>query len=134
MHYSCCVTSLISVVNVRIVENSAPTVLRAFAECLQSLPNVHTLHIVNVVGRLATVIKTAFKGHRFLPIRTVILPVAAHHILSGCPQLRDVTCTGFREIPVVSTIAKRCKMVEGLDIMVYTGNTIDSECSDSTST
>jgi hypothetical protein len=91
------------------------------------LPNVHTLHITDVVGRLTTAIQKAFKAYRFLPIRTVILPVSAHHILISCPHVRVLACAGYQENLIVGTIAKKCKQLEELSIKVYKSDTIDRE-------
>jgi hypothetical protein len=126
-HGSWCFVSS-RVVNVHIVKGSGDEVLSTFAQCLQSLPNVHTLQISGVIGQLATAIKTAFKGHRFLQIRTVIIPAIAHHILSSCPQVKDITCIGRPKEFFISTIAKKCKQVEALNMMVYINYTIECEC------
>jgi hypothetical protein len=120
--------SMLRVVNAQLVKPSANKVLPAFAQCLQSFSNLHTLQIDDVYGPLATAIKTAFKGHRFLQIHTVIIPTLAHHILSSCPQVRDVTCTGFPANYFINTISKRCKKVEALDITVYSNYAMDREC------
>ena len=116
------------IVNVHIVKGSEGEVLSIFAQCLQSLPNVHTLRIAGVLGQAATAIKTAFKSHRFLQIRTIILPPLAHHNLSSCPQVKDITCIDHQEDYVFNTISKRCKQVEALDILVYENHTIEREC------
>jgi hypothetical protein len=123
MYYMSC-----RLVNVHIVKGSEGEVLSIFAQCLQSLPNVHTLQIAGVLGQAATAIKTAFKNHRFLPIRTIILPTLAHHVLSSCPQVKDITCIGYQEDYVFNTISKRCKQVEALDIMVRGNNSIECGC------
>jgi len=115
----------VRIVNVHIVKGSEGEVLSIFAQCLQSLPNVHTLRIAGVLGQAATAIKTAFKSHRFLQIRTIILPPLAHHILSSCPQVKDITCIDHQEDYVFNTISKRCKQVEALDILVYENHTIE---------
>jgi hypothetical protein len=108
-------------------QNSAATVLPAFVECLQSLPNIHTLHIVNVIGQLNTAIKTAFRGHRFMLILTVILPFVAHRIWSSCPLAKDISCMSYKEKVSVSVIAKRCKTVEVLSMAASSRNTTNRE-------
>ena len=115
------------IVNVHIVKDSEGEVLSIFAQCLQSLPNVHTLQIAGVFGQAATAIKTAFKNHRFLQIRTIVLPTPAHHVFSSCPQVKDITYTGYQEDYVFNTILKRCKQVEALDIMAHGNNSIERE-------
>jgi hypothetical protein len=116
------------VINVLIVKLSVVEALPAFAKCLQSLPNLHTLQIAGVYGQIATAIKTIFKGYRFSKIRTVILPPMAHHILGSCPQITDITCIGYHENYFIRTIARRCKMVEAVDITIYSSDTLDREC------
>jgi hypothetical protein len=113
---------LSSIVNVDIVPNSAARVFPAFAKCLQSLPNLHTLQIGGIIGPVEMPIKTAFKGYRFPQIQTIIFPTLAHHILSSCPQVRNVTCTGYHQDRVVSAIAKRCNKVEALCIMALSND------------
>jgi len=115
---------------VQIVKISVDTALRAFAKCLQLLPNLHTVQVAGVYGQIATAIKTAFKGYRFPQIRTVILPPLAHHMLSSCPQVKDITCIGYHENYFIRTIAKRCKSVETLDITIYSSDTMNRECFD----
>jgi hypothetical protein len=125
---SCYVVSF-RVINVVMVRLSVVAALPAFAKCLQSLPNLHTLQISGVFGQMATAFKTVFKGYRFSKIRTVILPSVAHHILSSCPQITDITCIGNLEPYLNRTIAKRCKMVEALDTTnIYSRETMDREC------
>jgi hypothetical protein len=114
-------------VNVHIVKYSEGEVLSIFAQCLQSLPNVHTLQIAGVIGQAATAIKTAFKNHRFLQIRTIILPAPAHHVFSSCPQVKDITYTSYQENYIFNTISRRCKQVEALDIMAHGNNSIERE-------
>jgi hypothetical protein len=114
-------------VNVKIVKSSAGKVLRTFANCLQSLPNLHTLQIASVNGNLATAIKTAFNGRRFLKIHTITLPVIAHHILRSCPQVRNVACTHWVEKYFINTVAQKCKKVEALDVVVLLNDTVDRE-------
>jgi len=98
----------VRVVNVHIVKSSEGEVLSTFAQCLQSLPNVHTLQIAGVYGQAVTAIKTAFKSQRFSQIHTVILPSFAHHrdILSSCPQVKDVT---FIDL-IVKAMLKLCRI------------------------
>ena len=116
------------IVNVHIVKGSEGEVLSIFAQCLQSLPNVHTLQISGVLGQAATAIKTAFKNRRFLQIRTIILPNLAHHILSSCPQAKNITYIGYQEDYVFNTMSKKCKQVEALDIMARGNNSIERGC------
>jgi hypothetical protein len=116
------------IVNVHIVKGSEGEVLSIFAQCLQSLPNVHTLQIAGVLRQATTAIKTAFKNHCFLQIRTIILPTLAHHMLSSCPQVEDIMCIGYQEDYVFNMISKRCKQVEVLDIMAHGNNSIECGC------
>ena len=116
------------IVNVHFVKGSEGEVASVFAQCLQSLPNVHTLQIAGVLGQAATAIKTAFKNHRLLQIRTIILPNLAHHVLSSCPRVKDMTCIGYQAEYVFNTISKRCKQVEALDIMVRGKYSMECGC------
>ena len=116
------------IVNVHIIKCSEDEVLSFFTQCIQSLPNIHTLQIAGVLIQAATAIKAAFKNHCFLQIFTIILLTLAHHILSSCPQVKDIMCIGFQKDNVFNTISKRCKQVEALDIVAHRNNSIECGC------
>ena len=107
---------------------SARKVLPAYAKCLHSLPNLHTLQVNCIYGQLATAIKAAFTRRHFLKIHTVILPFNGHHILGSCPGVKNMTLIGHQGKHVFGAIAKRCKMVEAFDFVMYENDILDCEC------
>lgn len=88
------------------------TILPAFANCLQSLPNLHTLELCHVHQEMTTKLKKAFEGVTIPSIRTVVLPTIAHHILRSCPNVEDVTCNVGDGSQILGTIASKCPKVE----------------------
>jgi hypothetical protein len=87
-----CPPMLIRIVTVSLTRYKASTILPAFANCLAVLPNLHTIQVVHANTQMTTAIKTAFKGHTFLSVRTVVVPSCAHEILRRCPGVEDLTC------------------------------------------
>jgi len=67
-----------------------PTFL-LFAECLESLPNLHTLEVVQGDGGMTTPLKNAFKRVKLPQIGALMLPVAAYPLLKRCGNVEDVT-------------------------------------------
>lgn len=95
---------------------SIDTVLPALIQALNSLPNLHTLQITGVHRKMSTALKTAFDGHVFPQIRTVILPSEAHNILRCCPETRKVVCiNGDDGSQLIGAIANACKKVDTLE-------------------
>lgn len=92
-------------------------ILPAFASCLQSLPNLHTLELCHVHQEMTTKLKKAFEGVMIPSIRTVVLPTIAHHILRSCPNVEDITCTVGDGSQLLGTIASRCPRVERISGM-----------------
>ena len=88
------------------------TILSAFANCLQSLPNLHTLELCHVHQEMTTKLKKALEGVTIPSIRTVVLPTVAHHILRSCPNVVDVTCNVGDGSQILGTIASKCPEVE----------------------
>ena len=88
------------------------TILPAFANCLQSLPNLHTLELCHVHQEMATKLKKAFERVTIPSIRTAVLPATAHHILRSCPNVEDVTCNVGDGSQILGTIASKCPKVE----------------------
>jgi hypothetical protein len=87
-----CLPMLIRIVTVSLTRYKTSTVLPAFAECLAVLPNLHTIQVVHAHSQMTTAIKTAFEGHIFPSVRTIIVPSCAHEILRRCPGVEDLTC------------------------------------------
>jgi hypothetical protein len=101
-----------SVMSVTLSRYQADTIIPAFARCLQSLPNLHTLELCHVHQAMTTRIKTAFEGVALPSVRTVVLPTIAHHVLRSCPNVEDVTCNVGDGSQVHGTIASKCPKVE----------------------
>jgi hypothetical protein len=83
---------LIRIVTVSLTRYQTSTILPAFANCLAVLPNLHTIQVVHAHSQMTTAIKTAFEGHTFPSVRTIIVPSCAHEILRRCPGVEDLTC------------------------------------------
>ncbi|KAI0790800.1 hypothetical protein C8Q75DRAFT_806180 [Abortiporus biennis] len=87
------------------------TTLSLFVQCLQNLPNLHTLQVLHAPSRIATALKDAF-SHVDLPqIHTLILPDCAHDILRSCSGARNITCNEHDGEKLLDTIYD-----SGLDI------------------
>ena len=63
-----------------------------FVRCLQSLPNLHTLEITRAGGSATSPLKGALQRGKLPPIKTLILPPAAHPLLRHCHDVEDVVC------------------------------------------
>ena len=64
----------------------------SFVECLQSLPNLHTLEIGRVNNFATTHLKYVLMGVELPQIKTLILPPAAYPLLQCCRNVEDVVC------------------------------------------
>jgi len=106
-----------SVMSVTVSRYRMDTILPAFANCLQSLPNLHTLELCHVHQEMTTKLKQAFEGKKIPSIRTVVLPTTAHHILRSCPNVEDVTCNVGDGSQILGTIAANCPKVERISGM-----------------
>jgi len=102
----------VRVMSVTITRYRMDIILPAFASCLRSLPNLHTLELCHVHQEMTTKLKKAFEGVMISSIRTVVLPTIAHHILRSCPNVEDVTCAVGDGSQIVGTIASKCPRVE----------------------
>ena len=62
-----------------------------FVECLESLPNLHTLEI-GLVGTSprTMLLRKALRRVKLPQIKTLILPPAAHPLLKHCPDVEIV--------------------------------------------
>jgi len=104
--------------SVTITRYRMDTIIPAFADCLQSLPNLHTLELCHVHQGMTTKVKRAFEGVAIPSIRTVVLPTIAHHILRSCPNVEDVTCNVGDGSQIFGTIASKCPKVERISGMM----------------
>ena len=69
----------------------ADQVVHPFAQCLSSLPNLHTLKLGSFGGGPDTALLKAALGRiRFPRIKTLIIPEPAHPLLEHCPNVEDV--------------------------------------------
>ncbi|CAA7269121.1 unnamed protein product [Cyclocybe aegerita] len=110
------IASLVRSYTVIISRYSPFTVLPAFVQTIEALPNCHTLQILRAHHKMSTMFKGAFEGRSFPQIRTVVLPSQAHHVLRCCPEARRVICNSYDHgSQLVSAIAKNCKKVEVIE-------------------
>lgn len=100
-----------SIISVTVTRYRMDAILPIFANCLQSLPNLHTLEICHVHQEMTTKLRKAFEGMTMPSIRTVVLPTIAHHILRSCPNVEDVTCNVGDGSQILGTIASKCPKV-----------------------
>jgi len=63
-----------------------------FVECLESLPNLHTLAIGSSDSYITNSLKNALKRYKLPQIKTLILPPCAHPLLKRCCNAEDVDC------------------------------------------
>ena len=61
-----------------------------FVECLESLPNLHTLETGWARDSITAPLKDALKGAKLPKIKTLIIPPAAHPLLRHCLYVEDV--------------------------------------------
>ena len=77
---------------------SDPGSLQCFKECLEALPRLHTLEIVD--SKLTTksgvvgCSRNIFKKPDFPSIRKVTMPLIAHSILARFPNMEELVCFG----------------------------------------
>ncbi|KAJ7434656.1 hypothetical protein FB451DRAFT_1310994 [Mycena latifolia] len=104
-------------IHVRVFSVSVPMhrstkIAPVLAQCLQSLPNLHTLHVPYVEGKLGKTFTAAFKNIQLPTVKTIILPCYAHAILEATPNVRDVSCNRELSETLFDTLVKRCRKVE----------------------
>ncbi|KIJ48934.1 hypothetical protein M422DRAFT_777788 [Sphaerobolus stellatus SS14] len=121
------IASYIRTVRVVLIHCSTQTVLPAFVDCLSSLPNVHTLHILYAHSEMTTQLKNAFEGSTFPSIRKITLPSCAHNILRCCPNVTFVKCVEEDGSKLIGAITKSCKKVEALERIEPNTNVVKSE-------
>ncbi|KAG6819257.1 hypothetical protein H0H93_013701, partial [Arthromyces matolae] len=86
------IAKFVTTVSVALTRCDHKAVLSAFVQCLESLPNLHTLQVVRAHTQMTTHLKLAFEGHVLPQVRTVVLPDHAHNVLRSCPGVREVMC------------------------------------------
>ncbi|KAJ7453666.1 hypothetical protein B0H11DRAFT_271773 [Mycena galericulata] len=87
-------------------------VMPVFAQCLESLPNLDTLHIVHLQSRGQQAVIAAFEDIELPNVRTIILPSYAYAILAACPNVRDVSCNEETGTVLFDTLIECCPEVE----------------------
>ncbi|KIJ30056.1 hypothetical protein M422DRAFT_268408 [Sphaerobolus stellatus SS14] len=109
---------------------SPSTVLPEFANCLASLPNLHSLEILHFDARLGPNLKVGLKNTEFLSIKKIVLPSSGYSILGCCPNAISVTCTrveeGGSELDLIDTVIECCPKVEVLELIEPDKTTIES--------
>ncbi|KAJ7173935.1 hypothetical protein C8R43DRAFT_1204751, partial [Mycena crocata] len=91
------------------------TVMRAFARCLRSLPNLRTLHILHLKNKWIDEVSIAFMGVQVHTVRTIILPSNAYPILAACPNVRDISCNEEDGATLFETMMGCCPKVQRID-------------------
>ncbi|KAJ7725608.1 hypothetical protein B0H14DRAFT_3620538 [Mycena olivaceomarginata] len=101
-----------SVFSVSVPTHRSTKIAPVLAQCLQSLPNLHTLHVPYVEGKLGKTFTAAFKNIQLPTVKTIILPCYAHAILGATPNVRDVSCNRELSETLFDTLVRRCRKVE----------------------
>ncbi|KDR85740.1 hypothetical protein GALMADRAFT_384480 [Galerina marginata CBS 339.88] len=104
----------VKVVNVVLTRYRSAIVIPKFPVLLQSLPNLHILHLLHTHTQMMTALEAAFEGVVIPTIRTLIIQGYCHDILKCCPNVTTVWCIrddGRKLLPVIET---HCKFVEEL--------------------
>ncbi|KAK1224762.1 hypothetical protein PQX77_012309 [Marasmius sp. AFHP31] len=119
-------SSYVRTITFTLTQCSPQTVLPALARCIQALPNLHTLQILNSTTGMAGLIKNSFGGLSFPQIRTVILPSDAYSLLLHCPEVRHVVCNlnDASQQKLVAPIVKVCKKVERIEGLAWVSKTV----------
>lgn len=100
------------VANLVLTRYQTNVILPPLTACLQSLPNLHTIHVLHAHTQMTTAIKDGFQNIVLPHVRTVIVPGYGHELLKCCPGVRSVYCIREDGSKLVSVIAKNCKHVE----------------------
>ncbi|KAJ7123786.1 hypothetical protein C8R43DRAFT_41242 [Mycena crocata] len=87
-------------------------ILPVFAQCLESLPNLDTLHILYLKSKYEKMVTETFDDVELPTVRTVILPSYAHAILAVCCNVRDVSCNEEIGTKLFKTLVECCPKVE----------------------
>jgi len=81
---------------------------QSLKECLEALPCLHTLEIVDskfeTKPGISGYLKHTFRGLDFPSIRRVTIPLAAHPILCRFPNLEELVCFGHESWKTVKPV------------------------------
>ncbi|KAF8217984.1 hypothetical protein K438DRAFT_1952843 [Mycena galopus ATCC 62051] len=102
----------VRVFSVSLSSHHIAAIVPLFAQCLQSLPNLSTLHILYLGSKSQRTVTAAFKKITLHAVQTIILPSYAHAILRACPNVRDVSCNEEIGEKLFDTLLLRCPKVE----------------------
>ncbi|KAJ7748779.1 hypothetical protein DFH07DRAFT_560834 [Mycena maculata] len=102
----------VRVVSVSLSWHRVAEVIPLFAQCLEALPNLDTLHILYLKSKWEKTVTAAFEDVELPNVRTVILPSYAHAILAACPHVRDVSCNEETGAKLFNTLVEYCPDVE----------------------
>ena len=99
-------------VSIVITRYQAPRLMPILASCLESLPNLHTLHVLHAHTQMTTAIRLAFEKVTLGSVKTLAVPDYSHEILRSCPNAIKVHCTAENGSKLVGAVGKRCKHLE----------------------
>ncbi|KAJ7165965.1 hypothetical protein C8R46DRAFT_997059 [Mycena filopes] len=102
----------VRVFSVSLSSNRMAETFPLLAQCLASLPNLDTLHILHLESKREENVTAAFKNVQLPGVRCIILPSYAHAILAACPGVRDVSCNEEIGTKLFDTLIKYCPSVE----------------------
>ncbi|KAJ7667396.1 hypothetical protein B0H17DRAFT_1210199 [Mycena rosella] len=102
----------VRVVSVSLSWHRIDVVMPLFAQCLESLLNLDTLHILHLKSKSEKTVTAAFEDVELPGLRTIILPSYAHGILAACPNVRDVSCNEETGAILFKTLIDCCPNVE----------------------
>ncbi|KAF6759552.1 hypothetical protein DFP72DRAFT_1043182 [Ephemerocybe angulata] len=114
--------NLVREMHVTITRFQADVVLPAFIECLESLPNLHTIHLLHVHTALGPALRKATDGLCLPGVRTFIGPNYSHDILKSCPNVQSVECNREDGAKLIRAMAGNCK-----DVKVVRGINMDGD-------
>ncbi|KAH7922308.1 hypothetical protein BV22DRAFT_1037638 [Leucogyrophana mollusca] len=97
---------LLQTVTVGLTRYQVADIIPAFARCLASMPNLHTVEVVHAHSQMTTALKQAFEGRTFPTVRKIVLPSCAHEILRCCSGVEDVACNEDSGSTIIGAIVK----------------------------
>ncbi|KAJ7102839.1 hypothetical protein C8R44DRAFT_746809 [Mycena epipterygia] len=102
----------VRVISVSLSWHRIAVVMPLFAQCLQSLPNLDTLHVLYLKSKWEKTVTAVFEDIELPGVRTIILPSYTHAILAACPNVRDVSCNEETGAKLFDTLVDCCPKVE----------------------
>ncbi|KAJ7627957.1 hypothetical protein DFH06DRAFT_1226763 [Mycena polygramma] len=102
----------VRVFSVSLSDEQIASTVSLFARCLESLPNLETLHILYVKSEWEDIVTEAFGDVELPGVRTIILPSYAHAILAACPGVRNVSSNEEIGTQLFDTLIENCPAVE----------------------